>query len=118
MVENSSVRHMCSEVVSIACTGKAGPARPLCGNLEEIGEWSAVVLTDVPIPRRTRVAITCETHRLKGFVRSCTRDRVLGYFIEVRLDQDSQWSQKWFTPHHLLMLCGNLRSKVFHPKVA
>jgi len=65
-------RHLCSELVSLSCTGKGGQPLSLSGNLEEIGEWSAVVLTESPLPRRTRVRVTCETHQLKGLVRSCT----------------------------------------------
>jgi len=111
-------RHLCSELVSLSCTGKGGQPLSLSGNLEEIGEWSAVVLTESPLPRRTRVRVTCETHQLKGLVRSCTREESLGFFVEVRLDPGSRWSEQWFTPRHLLALCRDLQPKVLHAGAA
>jgi hypothetical protein len=107
-------RHMCSDLVSLTCTDKAGRPIALRGNLEEIGEGSALVLTDTPISRRTRVLVDCENHQLKGFVRSCVHAKTLGYFVEVRLCPESHWSEKWFTPQHLLALCHKLEPKVFH----
>jgi hypothetical protein len=74
------------------------------GNLEEIGEWSAVILTDQAIARGTEVHIACETNRLIGTVESCTFEDLLGYFVSVRLDPVSRWSEDWFAPKHLLGL--------------
>ena len=78
------------------------------GNLEEIGEASALLLTDAPMRRGSKVWITCELHNLKGRVKSCSQDRELGYFIEVALDADSGWSPTWFTPKHLLRVFRTL----------
>jgi hypothetical protein len=110
-------RHLCSELVSLVCA-KNGRTTTLSGNLEEIGEWSALVLAETPIARRTKVRIACEGHDLKGFVRSCRHEKSLGFLVDVRLYQESRWSEQWFTPKHLLALCGNLQSKAFHARVA
>jgi hypothetical protein len=68
-------RHMCLEVVAIACTG----------NQEEIGKRSAVVLTESPIHRGVRLTVRCRTRQLKGLLRSCGFDKWLGFLMEVRL---------------------------------
>lgn len=100
--------HMCSELVSI--TWDDGER---CGNLEEIGEWTALVLLEDPIPRGSRARIQCEEHELKGFVTACDFVEPLGFFVEVRLDPDSRWSEKWFTPQHLLSFQSEPDAKAF-----
>lgn len=101
MLHNSSeTRHLCSELVRIL----GGPSISLYGNLEEIGERTAVVLTETPLQRRSKVRISCGMNELKGTVEACTRDQSLGYFVRVRFDRDSRWSPRWFTPKHLYAL--------------
>ena len=51
------------------------------GNLEEIGESSALVLTETKVRRGTKVAIRCKTRELKGVVESCTLHEGLGFFV-------------------------------------
>lgn len=110
-------RHLCSELVSVTCADGDGWWHSVPGNLEEIEEWSAVVLTDARILPGTKVRVRCETNQLKGVVKSCTRDE-LGYLVKVRLDADSRWSERWFTPQHLLALNAKFfRAKVF-PRAA
>ena len=81
----------------------------LDGNLEEIGEWSALILIRKFLPPGTKVRVKGKVHELKGFVRSCTYDRVLGFFVDIGLDTESRWSEKWFVPQHLLSLCPSMR---------
>jgi len=81
----------------------------LDGNLEEIGERSALLLLQDAVPIGTRVRVKGKAQELNGRVRSCTFDRVLGYFIEVGLDAESRWSEKWFIPEHLFTLCPSMR---------
>jgi hypothetical protein len=91
---------MCSEIVAI--TKSCFPKAVLTGNLEEIGERSALVLTEAPLDRGVRVTVSCHTHQLKGFVKSCRFNKWLGFLVEVALDKESRWSARWFTPQHLL----------------
>lgn len=81
-----------------------GPSIRLYGNLEEIGERSAVVLTERPLTRRSKIRIACGMNQLKGTVEACTFEKELGYFVRVRFDRDSRWSPRWFTPKHLYAL--------------
>jgi len=95
------LRHLCSELVSIVFASGKRTQRALSGNLEEIGERTAVVLSDAPIKGGSKVQIACQTHALKGVVKSCKFQDWLGFFVEVELDADSQWSPAWFSPQHL-----------------
>ena len=103
-------RHLCSELVSIACNCGDGFFLAVSANLEEIGESSALLLADSPIRSSLKVLITCEAYRLRGVVKTCTFERHLGYMVEVLLDPDCSWSPKWFMPKHLL--------RVFQPRPA
>jgi hypothetical protein len=79
------------------------------GNLEEIGEWSALILTQNALSRGTKVRIWGKSHKIKGYVRSCKYDRMLGFFVDIGLDPGSRWSEKWFRPEHLFSLCPSMR---------
>lgn len=105
-------RHLCSELVSLTCADSSEWWYAVRGNLEEIEEWSAVILADIPISPGTKVRIRCETNQLKGTVESFLRDS-LGFLIKIRFDPDSRWSERWFTPQHLLTLTSRLRAQVF-----
>jgi hypothetical protein len=92
--------YLCSELVTIGSEGSLG----VPGNLEAIGQWSALVLTQTPVRRNTEVSIRTEDHVLKGIVEWCTFDEPLGCYLEVRLKPESRWSKQWFRPKHLLAL--------------
>jgi hypothetical protein len=120
--------HLCSELVSVARLSDRLSAQDLDGNLEEIGEWSALILTQDAVPRGTKVRVKGKAHELNGFVRSCTFDRLLGFFIDIGLNAESRWSANWYAPEHLFELCPSMRyftesapkvpEKVFLAKVA
>jgi len=82
-----------------------------------------LVLAEAEIPKGTRVRVACESNELKGLVRSCTYEPSLGFFVEVKLDPESRWSQQWFMPKHLFGLFQppepkSLKPKVFHVGIA
>lgn len=87
-----AIRQMGSEIVAVARTNGRFPKSVLTGNLEEIGECSAVILTEAPINRGVRVTVSCRAHQLKGLAKFCRFDECLGYLVEVRLDKESRWS--------------------------
>lgn len=118
MRKNREWRHLCSELVSIACACGDGLCRAVSANLEEIGERSALLLADAPIESSLKVLITCEAYNLRGVVKSCTFHGPLGFFVEVLLDADSGWSPMWFTPQHLLRVFRVPQPKRFPLKVA
>ena len=97
-------RNWCSELVSVVRVNRTGGSESIPGNLEEIGERSALVLTESPLPVQSRVHIACRTHVLRGVSKSCTYDPMLGYYIEIELAPASSWSRAWFSPRHLVTL--------------
>ena len=113
----STCRNLCSELVFITRTDRPG-RRALLGNLEEIGERFVEILTDCSFPRATLVRIVTKEHKLEGFVEDCRRDGELGFFVKVRLSSESHWSERWFTPKHLLQLWSGTQPKVSPLKTA
>jgi hypothetical protein len=110
MQAHSTARqHLCSELVSVVRLAGRRCLKALDGNLEEIGEWSALILMQDAVPTGTKVRVMSKGHELRGSVKSCTIDRLLGFFIEVELELESRWSEKWFVPQHLFALCPTLR---------
>jgi len=110
--------HLCSELVSVDRLQGHRTLPVLTGNLEEIGEWSALILTEASVAPGTKVRITGKTNELRGFVRSCISDRLLGFFIEIGLDVESRWSERWFSPEHLLALSPSMSNFTYPmPKV-
>lgn len=94
-------RYLCSELVTVRFADGGGTRR-MEGNLEEISEMRATVLTNSEIPAGTDVEIRCEAHSLRGVVEGATYDLALGFFHEIRLDEDSRWSEEQYRPMHLL----------------
>ena len=96
-------RNWCSEIVTVVNVTRKGVAEPLTGNLEEIGEHSALVLTESPLPVASRVHIACREHVLRGVTKACEFADGLGYFVEIEFAPASRWSRRWFSPLHLLL---------------
>jgi hypothetical protein len=117
MRESKSVcRHLCSELVFITRADRRG-RQAMLANLEEIGEWFAEVLTECAFPRDSAVRIVSRSHQLEGVVEDCRRQQPLGFFVKVRLSPKSHWSERWFTPQHLLRFWSGTRSDI-QPKVS
>ena len=95
-------RNWCSELVSVVRVNRTGGSEAVAGNLEEIAERSAIVLTECPVPVASRVHIACRTHVLRGTTKSCEYDPLLGYYVEAELAPASRWSPAWFSPRHLV----------------
>ena len=98
----SPVRNWCSELVSVVRVSRNGSLESTPGNLEEIDEYSAVVLSERPVPLASTVHVACSTHILRGVSRTCEFVPQLGYFIEIELAPASRWSPQWFSPQHLV----------------
>ena len=95
-------RNWCSELVSVVRVNRSGGSESVSGNLEEIAERSALVLTEYPVPVQSSVHIACRTHVLRGTTKSCEYDPLLDYYIEIELAPASRWSPDWFSPRHLV----------------
>ena len=104
MPQEKTRRYMCSQMVSVVTRKLDGGASAMSGNLEEIGEDSALVLSDQPVNPGTPVEIRWKSGKLKGMAELCFTDPTLGYYVEVALEAGSRWSKRLFQPDHLLNL--------------
>lgn len=96
--------NLCSELVAVLYEDRSRQTRQTHGNLEEISSTSALLCMEESLQRGRAVSFRVKNHDLYGVVESCVKDPILGYFVRVALDKSSQWSEKWFTPEHLLSL--------------
>jgi hypothetical protein len=97
--------NLCSELVSIHPKHSSSDGKAIQGNLEAIGEWTALVLTDTPITCGAEVRIhASKGNSFNGIVESCSLDEPLGWSVEVRLKPASRWSYRRFKPQHFLSL--------------
>jgi len=112
MPDSKSIcRYLCSELVFITRPDRRR-RRAVLANLEEIGEWFAEVLTDCAFPENTVVRIVNQAHQLEGIVENCSPRKPLGYLVKVKLAPQSRWSERWFTPQHLLRIWSGAAPKV------
>lgn len=95
-------RRLCSQRVSVSCAARNGWWHTIPGNLEEIEGGSCLVLTEAPVSAGKKVRICCGINQLNGTVTASLHHDVLGYFVEVQFDSDSQWSERRFKPQHML----------------
>ena len=113
----SICRYLCSELVFITRADRRR-RRAMLGNLEEIGEWFVEVLMDCSLPTNAPLRIVSKDHQLEGVVEACVPRHPLGYFVKVKLSPQSRWSERWFTPQHLLQLWSGAPPKVSTLKAA
>jgi hypothetical protein len=109
--QHSKQRHWCSELVSIVRISILHDTKPILGNLEEIGERSALILTDRYISAGSRLRIICKTHEFTGIATDCKWDNSLGFFLQIRLAHSSRWKLRDFVPLHFFSLRDALARK-------
>ena len=101
----SSPSYLCSELVSITARRSARRQRhPITANLEAISEEKVLLLTEIPFKRGDEISIKAKAHILRGTVRQCKIDGLIGWYVEVFLKAESRWSEHAFRPEHLLPL--------------
>ena len=82
------------------------------------GHWFVEVLMDCSLPTNAPLRIVSKDHQLEGVVEACVPRQPLGYFVKVKLSPQSRWSERWFTPQHLLQLWSGAPPKVSTLKAA
>jgi PilZ domain len=101
----TEVRMLCSELVRIRWKDLATNQVVATAVLEDISPSGAGLQVEAPINEGARVSIEPPNCLLHGAVRYCIF-REIGYFIGVRLDDDSRWSPASYKPEHLLDIEG------------
>lgn len=114
MSSSDSRLNLCSELVSVLYEDRSRQTRQTVGNLEEIASESAVLCLEESVQRGRAISFRVKNHDLYGIVDSCVSDPQLGYFVTVALDKSSRWSEKWFTPEHLLSLWKTTETEERH----
>lgn len=97
-----SCHYLCSELVTVIYEGHPGELHQTTANLEEISSRSATVLLGEKPRKGSPICVTVKGHDLFGVVLSQSYDRLLGWFVTLRLDANSVWRKEWFSPRHLL----------------
>jgi hypothetical protein len=101
-----SCQFLCSELVTVTYEGQPGEIHQTTANLEEISSSCAVVLLDQKPSVGAVISLAIKDHDLFGVIKATLHDTILGWFTVVSLDAASLWNADWFSPQHLLEICG------------
>jgi hypothetical protein len=101
-----SCHYLCSELVTVTFEEQPGDIHQQTANLEEISSTSAVVLIDEKPRLGSSISLSLKGRDLFGVIRARLYDAALGWFVVVVLDAESLWHRDWFSPQHLLEVCG------------
>jgi hypothetical protein len=96
-----------AELVLLAPSAPPRPSESLSASIEAIGEWTLLLLTEVPLKRGTEVDVIAKGRILNGIVEWCNLDEPVGCYIQVRLKPDSRWSYRGFKPMPSLTLVAS-----------
>jgi hypothetical protein len=96
-------RFLCADLVRVEWVCGTGDATTVEAVLEDISPLGACVQVEEAIPRGVAVAISAHGSTLNGFVSYCVF-RDYGYFVGVKLSDQSRWSRLEFEPEHLINL--------------
>lgn len=99
---NSKSHYLCSDLVTVQFTDRAGRRQRVTANLEEIAPHRLSLLVDSRIPFGSCATVEMPGLTLRGRARRAEHSNDLGWFVEVRLAPDSRWSRERFTPAHML----------------
>jgi hypothetical protein len=101
-----SCHYLCSELVTVIYEEHPGKLCQTTANLEEISMTSVTVLLDEKPRFGSPISLTVKGRDLFGLITSRLYDTTLGWLVNITLDADSRWWREWFSPKHLLAVCG------------
>ena len=99
-------QYLCSELITVTYEEQPGEIRQTIANLEEISTTSAVVLLEEKPKLGVSISLAIKGRDLFGVIGARLHDAALGWFAIVALDAGSLWNRDWFSPKHLLEICG------------
>jgi hypothetical protein len=102
MTTKGTERVWCSEILSLQWESRSGRPRTVTVNLEEIGQSSALFLSEEPIPSSARLRFACGGSEFRGRVIAQTFSKGLGYFVEMAFARACRWSPRLYRPKHFL----------------
>jgi hypothetical protein len=101
-----SCQFLCSELVTVTYEEQPGEIHQATANLEEISTTCAVVLLEEKPKLGSTISLAIKDRDLFGVIKATLYDATLGWFVIVALDAASLWRREWFSPKHLLEICG------------
>jgi hypothetical protein len=101
-----SCQFLCSELVTVTYEEQPGDIRQTVANLEEISSDCAVVLLEDEPKVGSSISLAVKDRDLFGVIKACLYDAALGWYAIIGLDAASRWNRDWFSPKHLLEICG------------
>jgi hypothetical protein len=101
-----SCQYLCSELVTVTYEEQPGDIRQTTANLEEISTTCAVVLLEEKPKVGCSISLAIKGRDLFGEIKSTLYDAALGWYAVITLDAESLWHPEWFSPQHLLGMCG------------
>lgn len=102
-----SCQYLCSELVTVTYEEQPGEIRQATANLEEISTTCAVVLLEEKPKVGSPISLAVKGRDLFGQIKAALYDTALGWFAVVALDANSLWNADWFSPQHMLGICGS-----------
>jgi hypothetical protein len=101
-----SCQYLCSELITVTYEEQPGEIRQTRANLEEISTTCAVVLLEEKPNVGAPISLAVKDRDLFGQIKATIYDAPLGWFAVVALDATTLWHPEWFSPQHLLQICG------------
>jgi len=99
----NEVRSMCADMVEAHWRDENGRQRSGTALLEDISASGACLQLENAVPVGVGIQWECPGQQFAGRVRYCTY-REIGYFVGVEFSGDVRWSEKAYTPRHMLDL--------------
>ena len=105
-------RSLCADLVRVEWTDDSGRSCGLPALLEDISTRGACLQVETPIPENIEVTISHGPEWTMVCRTVYCVYREIGYFVGIRFDERTCWSEISFRPQHLLKLTDLTRSRV------
>jgi hypothetical protein len=93
-------RYLCADLVRVDWLAGEDAFTTLEAILEDISPHGACVQLEAPIPVGSTISVSSGDKHFTGFVSYCVCHEH-GYFVGIRLSDESKWSNDTFQPQHL-----------------
>src|SRR5258707_6108690 len=99
----TEARMLCADMVEIRWKDRFGKQCKATALLEDISPSGACLQTEAPVPIGSDIGWDSPKQFFSGYVRYCVY-REIGYFVGVEFGGSTKWSERTYSPQHLLDL--------------
>ncbi len=110
--QRAEPRSLCADLVQVEWKDEFGRSRVLPALLEDISSKGACLQMEAPVPENTEISISHGPDWIMVCQTVYCVYREIGYFVGIRFDDRTQWSEAAFRPLHLLKLADLTRGIV------